>query len=463
MSRSARVALAVTFALAAVAVRGDDWDEGHRDGYDVSVDLNVQGGGVGFETFQEPLQPYGDWVVVGNYGRVWRPRVDAGWRPYYYGRWEWTNEGWFWASDEPWGWAAYHYGRWAYDPYYGWVWLPGNEWAPAWVSWRVSGDVVGWAPLAPGFSAYVTAYPFVDFWWTFVPSGRFCSMPVHSVAYAPGYARRWYAATAPAPAYVPRPGLGRGGGATPAWGGPAPRVIEQHLGRPLAPVRIVGSPSPGGRARPGEIAVYRPDRGFGARPVPQGTPAPGFAGRGGEHGVPAPGFAGRGGDRGVPAPGFAGRGGDRGVPAPGFAGRGGDHGGPAPGFDGRGGDRAAPAPGFVGRGGDHGSFPPGARPPEFRGSTAERAPEYRGPPPTGRAPEHRAPEAPQAAPPGRGGFAGGQGGGHGWAPPAGGDHAGGRGGWAPPGGGGGGGSAPQHGGGQRGGPGPGGHGRGERH
>src|SRR5512138_199900 len=138
--------------------------------YDVSVDLN---GTVTFDSFHGALAPYGEWVAVGNYGTVWRPRVAAGWRPYYYGRWEWTNEGWLWVSDEPWGWAAYHYGRWAYDGYYGWVWVPGYEWSPAWVTWRYSPDYIGWAPLGPGFSVYVTSYPINYAWWSFVPCHRF--------------------------------------------------------------------------------------------------------------------------------------------------------------------------------------------------------------------------------------------------------------------------------------------------
>jgi hypothetical protein len=36
-----------------------------------------------------------------------------------------------------------------YDPVHTWVWIPGIEWAPAWVSWRVGGGYIGWAPLAP--------------------------------------------------------------------------------------------------------------------------------------------------------------------------------------------------------------------------------------------------------------------------------------------------------------------------
>lgn len=261
-----------------------------RDGYDVSVELN---GTVDFDTFHGALAPYGEWVNAGGYGRAWRPRVAAGWRPYYYGRWEWTNEGWLWVSDEPFGWAAYHYGRWTYDGYYGWVWVPGYQWAPAWVTWRYSGDAVGWAPLAPGVSVYVSTYPFADVWWTFVPTTRFCSYPVYSVAYAPNYTRRWFDNTAPAPprAYPGgRPGPGRG----PAWGGPAPRVIEQRAGRAITPVRVVPAPRPGvSRIERGEVQIYRPE----ARPAPgRGGPMqPGFGNR---YQVPD-----RGGARGAPAPG----------------------------------------------------------------------------------------------------------------------------------------------------------------
>ena len=56
------------------------WPDGDpQASYDVSVDLNPQGA-VTFESFQGPLQQYGDWIAVGSYGRVWRPRVAAGWR-----------------------------------------------------------------------------------------------------------------------------------------------------------------------------------------------------------------------------------------------------------------------------------------------------------------------------------------------------------------------------------------------
>jgi hypothetical protein len=100
--------------------------------------------------FEAPLTAHGAWVEVGSYGRCWRPaHVVAGWRPYCAGEWVWTDCGWYWQSDEPWAWACYHYGCWAYEPAYGWVWVPGVEWAPAWVSWRVGGGFIGWAPVPP--------------------------------------------------------------------------------------------------------------------------------------------------------------------------------------------------------------------------------------------------------------------------------------------------------------------------
>jgi hypothetical protein len=111
-----------------------------RHGSGVQVDVGV---------FYDGLAPYGDWVEMPDYGWSWAPRVERGWRPYTRGQWVMTDDGWFWDSDEQFGWAAYHYGRWINDPYYGWVWVPGTEWAPAWVSWRHGNGYTGWAPLPP--------------------------------------------------------------------------------------------------------------------------------------------------------------------------------------------------------------------------------------------------------------------------------------------------------------------------
>lgn len=104
-----------------------------------------------YSTFYTRLEPYGDWIETDDYGYVYRPREaeNSRWRPYTNGRWVYTDAGWTWVSEEPFGWATYHYGRWTRIRNVGWVWVPGDEWAPAWVSWRKGGQYVGWAPLPP--------------------------------------------------------------------------------------------------------------------------------------------------------------------------------------------------------------------------------------------------------------------------------------------------------------------------
>src|SRR5438128_10842122 len=104
-----------------------------------------------YDTFYNQLDRYGDWRETSDYGYVWQPRQAQSrtWRPYTDGHWVYTDVGWTWVSEEPFGWATYHYGRWTRLRNIGWVWVPGDEWAPAWVSWRKSNDYVGWAPLPP--------------------------------------------------------------------------------------------------------------------------------------------------------------------------------------------------------------------------------------------------------------------------------------------------------------------------
>ncbi len=268
---AASLGLTLLLPVAARAQYDDDGDAGG----DVSVELD-NGGGVGVDAFQSQLAGYGTWMNSPEYGMVWQPRVAPGWRPYYYGDWQWTNEGWYWNSSEPFGWAAYHYGRWAWGGGNGWLWVPGSQWAPAWVSWRYSGDVVGWAPLGPGMSIYAATYG-SPYYWNFMPTATFCGTPVYGAAYAPAYAPQWFGATAAAPArplpYGPgagagyRPGVGFGGRTAPAWGGPPSQFISERAGRPISPVRLVNASAPGvGTGRPGEIGVFRPE----ARPGPGG-------------------------------------------------------------------------------------------------------------------------------------------------------------------------------------------------
>jgi probable HAF family extracellular repeat protein len=115
-----------------------------------------EGNGDDYSVFYSRLSSDGDWVEAGDYGYVFCPHVAQGgdWAPYRDGHWVWTDRGWFWYSNEHFGWATYHYGRWVRIAGQGWCWVPGNEWAPAWVSWRQSSEYLGWAPLPPeaGFS-----------------------------------------------------------------------------------------------------------------------------------------------------------------------------------------------------------------------------------------------------------------------------------------------------------------------
>ncbi len=117
------------------------------------------------------LDAYGHWVRHPRYGEVWVPDgVPPDWQPYEYGHWVYTDDwGWYWVSDESeddWGWVVYHYGRWLHDRAT-WFWVPGDEWAPAWVDWRYGGDNVGWAPLPP--DDLIDAYDEQPDYWVFVP------------------------------------------------------------------------------------------------------------------------------------------------------------------------------------------------------------------------------------------------------------------------------------------------------
>jgi len=158
----------------------------------------------GYDMFYNDLAQDGRWVDHPRYGWVWYPtQVRNDWRPYSDGRWVWTDRhGWYWESNERFGWATYHYGRWGYDDQYGHIWVPGDEWAPAWVSFRDSDEAIGWAPLPPetlgmtllallagGSSS--SHYRYVNMSdsyyqprWTFVPTRYFTDDRVYSHAYS---------------------------------------------------------------------------------------------------------------------------------------------------------------------------------------------------------------------------------------------------------------------------------------
>jgi hypothetical protein len=146
--------------------------------------------------FYASLSPYGTWIELDNGLTVWRPlHMHSGWTPYRYGHWIWTDDGWYWDSDEPYGPIVYHYGRWYNDENYGWIWVPDNVWAPAWVEWRYDNDYIGWAPLAPyaTFSVGVGISFSASFiapisYWHFVGYRHMCDVNVYNY-YVPDHDR----------------------------------------------------------------------------------------------------------------------------------------------------------------------------------------------------------------------------------------------------------------------------------
>lgn len=138
----------------------------------IALPSMAQQGTTSFQMFYDELSPYGSWILHPSHGDVWRPNVEGEFTPYLTnGYWTVTDHGNTWVSNYEWGWAPFHYGRWFFDDFEGWVWIPGETWAPAWVAWRNSGDYYGWAPLGPGMS-FSMSFNFgliPHFYWSFVP------------------------------------------------------------------------------------------------------------------------------------------------------------------------------------------------------------------------------------------------------------------------------------------------------
>lgn len=143
---------------------------------------------VSFGIFYSSLSSHGRWIEIDDGLVVWKPRImKKRWSPYKYGEWVWTNYGWYWYSYEPFGYIVYHYGRWYYDDYYGWIWIPDYEWAPAWVEWRYDDNYIGWAPLHPyatfsiSFGIRFVKYYEVHYnYWNFVTYNNFCGANVYN-------------------------------------------------------------------------------------------------------------------------------------------------------------------------------------------------------------------------------------------------------------------------------------------
>jgi hypothetical protein len=209
--------------------------------------------------FYNDLAPYGAWVEVPEYGLSWQPAVetiDADWCPYVdRGQWIDSDTGWYWLSDYTWGWAVFHYGRWVREARFGWVWVPGNVWAPAWVAWRSTGDYYGWAPLPPGASVLGAANAVATSSFVFVPANLFLSRELRGKVVPPARAASLFAKSTLLKNY--------------GWasskvvsGGVSREEVAAATGKTLKPVKLRSVSSPEAVAEVvdrSSLPVYRPD------------------------------------------------------------------------------------------------------------------------------------------------------------------------------------------------------------
>jgi len=228
---------------------------------------------ISFQTFYDDLSPYGQWIDDPQYGYVWVPEVDADFRPYYTnGEWVMTEYGNTWVSNYPWGWATFHYGRWTYDDYYGWVWIPGSEWGPAWVNWREGDGYYGWAPLGPGITvgAYYGNYYCPDDWWVFLPP---------RYLYRPRYYSYWHGPRENTTiihntTIINNTFVNQGGNVTYVTG-PRAEDVQRVTNRPVTVYHLNAMNTPGrARISNNTVSMFRPlevnrTAQNGGRPMPQ--------------------------------------------------------------------------------------------------------------------------------------------------------------------------------------------------
>lgn len=138
--------VALFAVLAAVLGAGRAWTQ---DAHEATV------------RFYDALSPHGTWLEKPGLGTVWKPNpsvVGTDFYPYLTGgKWQLTEYGWTWKSQWKWGWIPFHHGQWVETIDHGWVWVPDDVWAPAWVEWKVGDGFVGWVPTAPSVYANWTA------------------------------------------------------------------------------------------------------------------------------------------------------------------------------------------------------------------------------------------------------------------------------------------------------------------
>lgn len=136
---------------------------------------------------QEILARFGQFMKHEKYGDVWKPtQVQQGWRPYEPCHWTFNREmnAWFFDDKTEWGAIVHHYGRWTLDAQQGWLWVPGQEFSPGWVSWSQRPGEVGWAALPPeqdGNVVHTASFQNDPNLWIWVPAGSLgqgCNAPM---------------------------------------------------------------------------------------------------------------------------------------------------------------------------------------------------------------------------------------------------------------------------------------------
>jgi hypothetical protein len=143
----ASAGLAPSYAYAYNSANWDAFDRWSETRRDVRMGLSAQYLPSDMRTYASTFDDHGDWRYEQSYGHVWYPRVAADWRPYYHGRWaSYPRYGWTWIGADRFAWPTHHYGRWGFSAG-AWFWIPGNRWAPAYVSWGYAPGYVSWCPL----------------------------------------------------------------------------------------------------------------------------------------------------------------------------------------------------------------------------------------------------------------------------------------------------------------------------
>ncbi|GEM_PF-1590319 len=126
----------------------DNFDMWARNTYDRRPAASAQYVPTEIRHYVTELDSNGTWYYDTSLSTyVWHPNiVDSSWEPYSNGYWAWSPYGMTWTSYYNWGFAPFHYGAWDFSLSFGWIWVPGAYYSPAWVSWNCWDNYIGWYP-----------------------------------------------------------------------------------------------------------------------------------------------------------------------------------------------------------------------------------------------------------------------------------------------------------------------------